>query len=203
MNKYDGYTDSQLIVLYLKYGDEDSFNELFRRYNSMLNYFASKVHLVGYDKDDIRQLCIITFLNSIKSFDVERGVSFKTYVTSCIKNTSAQLVRNALSECRNEAYTIPYSEISEVADSCVVYDDAHVTNGLVEKDMYDVMKKILSKQEYDIFINYTFGFSYIELAQKFNLTRKQVDNAICRARKKLSNYYSKMIDGEYGDNFKK
>ncbi len=197
MNNLDGYLDTQLISLYLKYGDDEAFSELLRRYDEMLNYFAGKVHLAGYDEEDVRQMLLMTFLSAMKNYDIRQRASFRTFVQACLKNCSAQLIRDSLSKRRNPDYIVSYSDCAAVADERVSYDDSHVTSGLIEKEVREVMEKILSKQEYMIFTYYTLGFSYNELAEKFEMSRKQVDNAICRARKKLCNYFEKTGQMDY------
>ena len=106
-NRFDKYSDSQLIILYNKYSDEDAFAELLFRHNDLIEYLAGKVFVDGYDKEDIKQICLMSFLSAIKSYDPQKGVAFGTFAQSCLKHRLAQLVRDSLTKGRsNEEYSI-------------------------------------------------------------------------------------------------
>ncbi len=199
MSDFDNYLDSQLITLYLRYHDEDAFIELYGRYEELIDFFASRVYLTEYDKDDIKQVCVMAFLGAMNSYDPEKGASFKTYVRTCLKNASSRLIRDSLSTKRNAGYVVSYNDEVNIADESISYDDSHLTSGLIENDMMEVMEQLLSGLEYEIFTYFASGYSYSELAEQFRMTRKQIDNAICRARKKLSDYYSDRENTDSGN----
>lgn len=49
------------------------------------------------------------------------------------------------------------------------------------------LKAVLSKREYDVLMLYAGGMSYHKISDKLKIDEKSVDNALCRARRKICN----------------
>lgn len=47
------------------------------------------------------------------------------------------------------------------------------------------LKAVLSKREYDVLMLYAGGMSYHKISDKLKIDEKSVDNALCRARRKI------------------
>ncbi|MBE6038789.1 MAG: sigma-70 family RNA polymerase sigma factor [Anaerofustis stercorihominis] len=194
--EYGELNDIALIELYRQEGDEDAFEEILQRYKNLADYHAARVFIEGYEYDDFTQICMIGLFSSVKTFDASRGVSFYTYTSKCMQYQMYQLLRsqNALSRC--SAYTLVDLCDIEVADVVGSYGDEYIISDIVVKDIFQVMKDMLTRYEYTIFNEYLAGRSYGEIADLLGLKKKQVDNAICRAKKKISEYYKRNFTGD-------
>lgn len=198
---YEKYSDTELIDLFIQDKDEDAFEVLFRRHNDILNFYTLRTFLKDADAEDIRQVCNMAFLSAVRSFDPQKDASFRTYACVCIRNASGQLIRYSQAKKRVTDYTIvSYDDEYAVSDTELAYDgEESMGDGLFINEAMDVMRRILSENEYMAFMYSLMGYCYEDIACMKKLTRKQVDNAICRARKKLSDYYMNIYDGYSGD----
>ena len=62
---------------------------------------------------------------------------------------------------------------------------------LINKDtverIYSELEKLLSRAELKVFKLYLKGYTYETIASRLSMSKKAVDNAVCRAKNKLKN----------------
>lgn len=66
-------------------------------------------------------------------------------------------------------------------------EDAIISKDTVER-INARLSGLLSKTEFEVFELYLKGCSYDTIAERLSISRKSVDNAVCRAKGKLKNY---------------
>ena len=180
-----------------KFGDENSIEKLLTEYKPLVNKIARSYFLTGGDIEDLVQEGMIGLYKAIKTFKKEKTASFLTYAGTCIKNQIQTAVRIASSEKNMILSTaVPIDsktnfddeeeEIEIVLPSPLPKPDEKVEN---KENFAQITKKIvkaLSPLELKILIFYLKGFSYSEIAQQNNISKKSVDNALSRIKNKLS-----------------
>lgn len=188
-------SDEQLAVSAAK-GDDAALTVLTVRYMPVvagraLGYFSD-----GYDSDDLIQEGMIGLIKAIRSFSPEKGASFHTFALLCIDRNIISAVRMSLSAKRIPPSSLLYIDQSD-DDSPdaerLLYDrkpnpeDAIISKDTVER-INARLSGLLSKTEFEVFELYLKGCSYDTIAERLSISRKSVDNAVCRAKGKLKNY---------------
>lgn len=189
---YLNYDDIELIELY-RAGNEIAGTVLIGRYVNMINHRCWNININGFDTDDIKQEAYMGLFNAIRTFNIQRGVSFSAYANICIKNS----IKNVLaSSFTNKAVlnssAISLDDIDE--DLKPIDDNANPEAFLIEKEALDsINNKIdtaLTAMEKRTLLLYLGGLNYTQISNIINLSTKSVDNALWRARKKLKEVLS-------------
>lgn len=141
-NEYTQMTDEKLIEN-IKNDDNMALNCLIERYNDIVNMKANKFFMIGAEKEDIVQEGMIGLYKAVKSFNMEKQNSFKTFANMCIERQLITAVKNS-----NRQKHIPLN--SSVSLNAAAYDD----NEDVDKiDVFDIKalddpSDIIAEREY-------------------------------------------------------
>ena len=196
-NKYAQMTDEKLIEN-IKNEDQMALDCLLQRYNETVNMKANRFFMIGAEKEDMVQEGMIGLYKAVKSFDLEKQNSFKTFANMCIERQLITAVKNS-----NRQKHIPLnSSISlnaaafednedmdkmEVLDIKELNDPSEIiANKEYFKNMEQKIKENLSEFELLVLDEYKKGKSYAAIAKKLNAKIKSVDTAIQRIRKKAN-----------------
>lgn len=196
-NEYTQMTDEKLIEN-IKNDDYMALNCLMERYNDIVNMKANKFFMVGAEKEDIIQEGMIGLYKAVKSYDIEKQNSFKTFANMCIERQLITAVKNS-----NRQKHIPLN--SSVSLNAAAYDDNEDVDKIdvldikalddpseiiAEREYFESMenkiKEALSEFELQVLHEYEKGKSYADIAIKLNAKVKSVDTAIQRIRKKAN-----------------
>ena len=193
-NEYEKLTDEQLIA---KAKDEKKALEcLIDRYTNVVNMKANKFFMTGSEKEDMVQEGMIGLYKAVKSFDLTKQNSFKTFANLCIERQLITAVKNS-----NRQKHIPLN--SSVSLNASAYDESDDTTVMevLETNAIDDPLDIIEKKEYYNFLEtkideclsgferkvlneYKQGKSYADIANSLETKVKSVDTAIQRIRKK-------------------
>lgn len=196
-NEYTQMTDEKLIEN-IKKEDTNALNCLIERYNDVVSMKANRFFMVGSEKEDMIQEGMIGLYKAVKSFDLKKQNSFKTFANMCIERQLITAVKNS-----NRQKHIPLN--SSISLNAAAYDDNEDMNKI---DILDVktlddpsdiiadreyftsienkIKENLSDFELQVLYEYEKGKSYASIAEKLNTKVKSVDTAIQRIRKKAN-----------------
>ena len=196
-NEYTQMTDEKLIEN-IKKEDTNALNCLIERYNDVVSMKANRFFMVGSEKEDMIQEGMIGLYKAVKSFDLKKQNSFKTFANMCIERQLITAVKNS-----NRQKHIPLN--SSISLNAAAYDDNEDMNKI---DILDVktlddpsdiiadreyfasienkIKENLSDFELQVLYEYEKGKSYESIAEKLNTKVKSVDTAIQRIRKKAN-----------------
>lgn len=196
-NIYTQMTDEKLIEN-INNDDKGALDYLLERYNETVNLKANKFFMIGAEKEDMVQEGMIGLYKAIKSFDLEKQNSFKTFANMCIERQLITAVKNS-----NRQKHIPLN--SSLSLNAAAYDDNEdvdkidvldvktlndpsdiIADKEYFKDMEEKIKENLSEFELSVLYEYEKGKSYAAIAQKLNSKVKSVDTAIQRIRKKAN-----------------
>lgn len=196
-NEYTQMTDEKLIEN-IKQEDPKALDYLIERYNDVVSMKANRFFMVGAEKEDMIQEGMIGLYKAVKSFDLEKQNSFKTFANMCIERQLITAVKNS-----NRQKHIPLN--SSISLNAAAYDD---NEDMDKMDVLDVktlddpsdiiadreyfesienkIKENLSEFELQVLYEYEKGKSYAAIAEKLNAKIKSVDTAIQRIRKKAN-----------------
>lgn len=212
-NNYIDMTDEKLIEI-IQSEDSGALECLISRYNDIVNIKANKFFMIGSEKEDMIQEGYIGLYKAVKSFDLEKQNSFKTFANLCIERQLITAVKNS-----NRKKHIPLN--SSVSLNASAYDDNEDTSMMEVLDTKTAEDplEIIAKKEYYLLIEkqidenlsdferkvleqYKQGKSYAMIAEKLGSKVKSIDTAIQRIRKKALKIRSS-IENEENNKLKK
>lgn len=193
-NSYEKMTDEQLLKISKE--DKKALDCLLDRYNNVVNMKANKFFMIGAEREDMVQEGMIGLYKAVKSFDLNKQNSFKTFANLCIERQLITAVKNS-----NRQKHIPLN--SSVSLNASAYDENDDTTimEVLETNVVDDPSDIIAQKEYYNFIEtkideslsgfekkvldqYKQGKSYAAIAETLETKVKSVDTAIQRIRKK-------------------
>lgn len=176
-------SDEELVQLARNLND-DAFRELYERYLPKIHTMTYSFQGLGYDAEDLIQEATLGFCSAIQVYDFKSS-SFSTFCYLCIRRMLVSLVRKALRKS-----VIPESVVIRSEEELISLKAADSPEQeVIAKEQYLKLKeKIsteLSEKERKILSEYLKGADYSTISHKLNVSRKTVDNALQRVRKKL------------------
>ena len=189
-------TDEQLVEL-VKQGNETAETELFSRYKYLVTKICRGYFIVGGDIEDLIQEGMIGLYKAIKSFTADKDSSFKTFASVCIKHQVQVAIKSAnTNKNRPLSSAISFQNFqSDPNNSNFDYLPVELVlettpaEKVIDKENFDnlklLIKQTLSKTEYKVLGLYLQGYSYKEISQKLEITKKSIDNSLTRIKTKL------------------
>ena len=187
-------TDEEL-VLFAQQGNSESLNTLLTKYKSLVNKIARSYFFIGGDIEDITQEGMIGLYKAIINYKDDKKASFKTFASTCIKNQIQNAIRVASSE-KNKILSdaLPITEENKdeedeaeiILPSSLPLPDFTVLEKENMKEILSQIKLTLSALEYKVLILYLKGYSYNEISDSMNISKKSIDNALTRIKSKLA-----------------
>lgn len=176
-----------VLIQKCKSGDEKALAELIARYTPMIRSAAGGFSAVMLDADDKAQEGMLGFINAVYTYDADKtNASFSTYAYACVKNRVVSAVRT-LGAKKNSA-DCSHINLDDISESDAQEDSAPEIK-LIEREQYaellNSFYSVLSDFEKKVLSMYLSGYSYNEISQKLNITKKSADNALQRIKRKL------------------
>jgi len=200
---YSKLKDEDLISI-IRSGDKHALDYLMHRYKELVNIKVSRYYIIGAEHDDIVQEGLIGLFKAIKSFNVDKHNSFKTFANMCVErqlitaiktsNRQKHMPLNSYLSLNMSAYDDDEddTQVMEVFNAALIEDPLDT---ITKKEYYvsveNAINNSLSDFEKQVLSRYINGDSYVEIAQKLDAPVKSVDNAIQRIRKKAIKGISK------------
>ena len=189
MSKRNSKNDvgSANLVQQAKNGDEAAFNELFRQYAPLMESMCAHFQLEAPSKDELYSELMSALWHAVQTYDVEQGsVTFGLYAKICFKYK--------ILDCRRKwkqlkpILSLDTDEITEPEAD----EDSNPAHYVVERENYleliRRMELLLSPKERRIWLLFVEGSTATEIARALNIEKKEAENAIFRARKKLKQH---------------
>lgn len=176
-------------------GNQQAEELLVSRYFPLVRAISREYYLRGGDSDDVCQVGDLGLLHAIRSYSDEKGTSFKTFATLCIRNQICSAVRDSLRyKYDSLSVTIPESELSRldgaIGEVYLASSPCDPEDYLLDKEMHEEFRRAadscLSKFEKKVLGFYLCGHSSRSIAAACGKKQKSVDNAIQRIRRKLT-----------------
>ena len=177
--------DDNEIIKRISSGDDGAMEYLLKKYGGLVKKEIRAVYIIGAEAEDLTQEGMIGLFKAIKDFEPDKGASFSTFATLCVRGQRKPL----------NTYISIYAEQDEsgtqlgedIADTKEAANPESLV--LAREQKSDLNKKIaseLSSFEKKVLHLYLEGLSYADIAVSLSRTEKSVDNALRRIRSKLS-----------------
>ena len=158
------------------------------RYRRFARACARPYFLAGGDSEDLSQEAMLGLLSAIRSFDGTREASFRTFAEVCIRNR----VRSAVTSAAREKHTPLNRSVSMENHAERLQPQTGPEENLIGREevaeRLEGLNRRLSLLERRILALYLDGCSCAEIAQRTGRSKKSVDNAIQRIRRKAAKY---------------
>lgn len=193
-------TDEQLQAL-CREGQEAAYEVLAERYKSAVRREAQKYFLAGVaDQADLIQEGMIGLYNAVLGYDPDKGASFKSFAGLVI----SRRIQNAVSagnrkkhEPLNDYVPLGPDDSGSTVDPAADEDDTNPERIALEKEAAAeesrksrLFAKELSPFEQNVFRMMQEGVPLGEMAKRLSRSKKSVDNARTRIRRKWERYNS-------------
>lgn len=190
---FESFSDEELAVKAKK-----SDTAMLAIITRMMPLIHQKVNInikqANIEHEDLIQEGLIGLVSAVRTFSLKNGAGFKTYAGICIENSIRTAVRklyrqknlslnNYVSLNNTENNTELSGDMDEDPIEKVIISD-ELSN------VWNLVKSSLSSFEYNVFVLYLSGVSYENIAAKVSVTKKSVDNALQRIRRKLQKMMS-------------
>ncbi len=186
-NSYNSLDDNTLASL-SKNGDDNAFNELAMRYLNTINFIARKYSAEGYEQNDFVQEGLLALLYACRTFDENGSSGFKNYMSVVVERRFISIIRKSSTQ-----KAVPKSalvQLEELGDTLEDFSQSPEELIMCREHLnmvFDKLKNVLSKTEFEVVMLYGNGLSYKEIAKKLSIPEKSADNALQRARRKICN----------------
>ena len=163
-------------------GDQEAFACLTRRMMPLLRSQINGLGSSGTDEDDdLFQEAMLGLLAAVRSYRPEAGASFTTYATVCVRHRLLSALRRSAPRTGREQpldEDTPADRQPDPADLLQQQEDA--------LRLQEQLQQQLTPLEYRVLMARLRGCSYQEIADRLEVGKKTVDNAVQRLRHKMS-----------------
>ncbi|MGN0468060.1 MAG: sigma-70 family RNA polymerase sigma factor [Acutalibacteraceae bacterium] len=137
------------------------------------------------EKDDLIQEGLIGFLSAVHSYKSEKNTSFSTFARTCMKNKIINAVKsNQKKSLVPTKLCLSLNSDEDIVDSSLSPEDMIIFRSDAGQAKKIVFTK-LSEKERAVFKAYLCGKTYDETAQLLSMSKKAVDGALQRAKRKI------------------
>lgn len=200
----DDASDIELIKK-AKNNDPQAIDSIIKKYRNLVQIKVSKYYIDGAEREDLVQEGLIGLFKAIKSFDINKDISFKTFANLCIERQIITAIKgskrqknlplNTYVSLNNSAYENEDGEdenkLIDVYNSSTAEDPLEtITKNEFYSNMLKDINNSLSNFEKEVLNKFIEGKSYVQIAESLNSPVKSVDNAMQRIRKKTSKLWS-------------
>ncbi len=192
------HSDEWLVKEY-RAGCVQAAEELLERYKRLVTQKASRMHLIGGERDDLIQEGMIGLFKAIRGYDWsrEKQSSFRSFAETCIARNMYTAIEASLRQ-KNiplNSYVSLYEggegdeEAAPLIEALQDKGSVDPETVLIDRENVEVLEKkieeALSPMEREVLNLTLVGLSYTQIAEILGKTPKQIDNALQRIRRKL------------------
>lgn len=173
-------------LLRCKSGDEQALAALIAWQMPRIRAAAQAGVCPGLDFEDAVQEGIIALFNAINTYSEDKGASFATYASLCIRNgivTARRSARRKKHALLNDSLSMEQVQCTPATE--MTPEQTVEINERLSSAMQGIATR-LSSLERQVLLLFLDGASYSTIAQRLNISEKTVDNALQRVRTKLS-----------------
>ncbi|MCD8295272.1 MAG: sigma-70 family RNA polymerase sigma factor [Clostridia bacterium] len=172
-------------------GDKDAVHDILQMYTPLVKSIASHFFMTGGSPEDLVQEGLVGLYSAIGSYNRESHASFTTYAYICVRNAIRDQVKKS-----NGTKQAPLNDsvpILEISEGLFIGENPEdeVIKTENRQEFHHKISGILSPYEFQVIVMYMDGMSTKEICDALPKARqpKSVDNAIARAKAKISKLY--------------
>ena len=188
----------EALALSVQAGESYAAELLCERYKDTVRAIARPYFLMGGDRDDLLQEGMIGLYKAIQHYEGGHNASFRSFAELCVTRQIMSAIKMA---ARNKhqplnSYISLYGDSSAPADEntnlidllrlpTMENPEEALLHKEAERDMRRNLEERLSPFEKQVVDQFLSGLSYQQISEDLNCSRKSVDNALQRVKKKL------------------
>ena len=179
-------SDERLVVL-SQQGDKAATDALLKRYKNMVLSVARRFFLSGGETEDLVQEGMCGLYSAIGGYT---GGRFAPYAARCIRNRIIDCVK-ATRGAKNAALNnfLPITEVGEELYSSPENPEDELIKRENRREFLQKIGKHLSSFEFKVTVMYMDGLTMAEMSSAAGKPVKSIDNALQRAKRKLSGLF--------------
>lgn len=163
-------------------GDDEAFGRVMQRMMPLIQSLTRQYACPGVvEQEDLAQESLVGLLAAIRTFREDAGSQFTTYAYTCIRNRLVSLCRRCGRLEREES----------LEDDALVPDETQVDPACLvqERDSAAWLRRTFQERltplEQRVLLCRLSGCTYAQTAQQLHISKKAVDNAVQRIRRKF------------------
>lgn len=179
--KFDKHTAEQDLLIALQHGDEDAFNEIYKRYHKLVFFVANRTCHNEADAQDITQETFLTIREHVQ--DIRNPKYFRLWIYRIISSKCKNLFH------KNQRLTHPFdddffnSQMIEERHEHIPHKDVHFKND--QEVLNHFIDQLNAGQRIVILMFYMEQFSIREIAEALNIPEGTVKSRLSTARSTL------------------
>ena len=186
-------SDEEIIQKY-KSGCAGCIDGLITKYLGIIRAKVKNYFLIGGEREDLVQEGLIGLFKAIRDFDARKNAHFKTFAMLCVSRQLASAIKQS-NRFKNMPLNTYVSFYQDYGDDLKVLDsfeggELSPEQILIDRENSDALIKAindkLSQLEKKVLYKYIQGLSYSQIANELVISKKTIDNALQRIKKKLS-----------------
>ena len=163
-------------------GDQDAFAAVMRRMTPLIHAQIRQCRGAGIEDEDLAQEALMGLLSAVRTYRPDGGAAFTTYATTCISRRLLSAVRH---HARRTDHELPLEEELDLTDP--TGDPAlRLQEQDALADLLSHLRERLTPLEYSVLLLRLSNCSYEEIARRLEVSKKAVDNAVQRLRRKMA-----------------
>ncbi len=193
---YNNLSDEEVLKL-INNKDDEAMEHMLKKYGGIVKKEIRTMYLIGAETEDLAQEGMIGLFKAIRDYEEDKGASFATFATLCIKRQIQTAVNssNRKKHIPLNTYVSLYADSDdsglELIEALEAYEGESNPEIIMlakenKKSMDDRIQIELSSLEKKVLNLYLQGLSYMEIGERLDKTEKAINNALQRIRKKLS-----------------
>ena len=184
------------VVTRAQKGDFESMEHILKVFKPKVTAICREYFLFGADFDDLIQEGMIGLYKAVVAYNPDKNISFSSFATMCIHHQVQNAVKVASSKKNhplNDYVSISieggFSADDDGPKIMLQAPDKGAEQLTIDKErekiLHQKLKQLLTTEQYDILLMYLHGYTYVQMAQRYNITTKKVDNNIQAIKRKL------------------
>ncbi len=184
-NSKKNLSEEDLAVLAAN-GDDEAMSLLINAITPIAKAKAAKYAEARISDEDLYQEGMIGFIKAVYSFNPSKGVKFRTYANTLIRNEIYSAYEK-MCNGKNEALTGAVSLENGAEQSSATAESAEsiVIDSFEYQRILEILESNLSSFEQQVINLKSQGKTRLQIAEMLECSLKSVDNAFQRIRKKL------------------
>lgn len=186
------------LITKAKNHDSEAMEELLQHFKPKVIAISREYFLIGAEFDDLIQEGMIGLYKAIGVYDATKNHNFSAFASLCIHRQLQNAVKNANRKKNNPLNSylpIKYydgsssSEEDSILRLVIADDNSNIEQNYIDKEINTIViskvKDLLTEEQFKVLKHFLNGDSYGLIAEKNNITAKQVDNMLQAIKKKL------------------
>jgi len=178
------------IVLDAQSGNQQAFEKLFAHFRPRLRMLIRRYYGIGVNRDDFTQEAVIGLFYAVRDYEKHKS-SFRSFADLCIQRQLITFLKYLSRKKHinfNEARSLDAPISVREGLPYTLQDELGIPPSYdwIEREAQQAFFMLLISRcttlEQKVLYEYGKGYSYLELANRFQISPKSVDNALQRAK---------------------